>query len=140
MARTWPRRVQARAVASGGESRVVAAGPSLSGVAPLGLVASMAAAEAVLVAIPVVLVEATSEVTLMAPPPPAAAEEERETGIPASPGGGPHGSPSWSKLKVPGGDAAGLEPKHLSVAREIEVVEIPSDGEAGDEVELPVPS
>ena len=32
----------------------------------------------------------------------------------------------------------GGEPKRLPVAREIKVVEIPSDGEAGDEVEPPV--
>ena len=42
-------------VASGGESKVVAAGPSLPGAAPLGLVTNMAvAAVMVLVVIPVV--------------------------------------------------------------------------------------
>ena len=91
------------AVVSGGESRVVAAGPSLPGAAPLGSVASTAAAMAtVLVGIPVVMAEATLEVSLAALPPPAAAEEERETRLPASPGVGLHGSPSRSKLEVPG--------------------------------------
>ena len=67
-------------------------------------------------------------------------EEERETGLPASPGEGQHDSPSRSELEVLGGDAVGPEPKCLPVAHEIDVVEIPSDGEAGDEVELPMPS
>ena len=40
---------------------------------------------------------------------------------------------------VLGGDAAGTEPKCLSVACETEVVEIPSDDEANDVVELPTP-
>jgi len=43
-------------------------------------------------------------------------------------------------LEVPGGDAAETELEHLLVARETEVVEIPSDDEAGDKVELPAPS
>ena len=82
------------------------AGPSLLGAAPLGSVVSMAAVAAmVLVAIPVVMAEAASKVTLVAPCPPAVAEEERETRLPASPGGGPHGSPSRLELEVPRGDA-----------------------------------
>ena len=130
-----------RAVVSGGESRVVAMSHSLPGAVPPGSVASTVAAVAtVLAAIPVVTAEAASEVTLVAPPPPAAAEEERETGLPASPGGGPHGSPSRSKLEVPGGDAAEPEPERLPMPHEIEVVEIPSDGEVGDEVEPLAPS
>ena len=130
-----------RAVVSGGESRVAAAGSSLPGAAPLGSVASTAAAMAmVLAAIPGVMAKAASKVTLAAPPLPAAAQEERETGLPTSSGGGPHGSPSRSELEVPGGDAARPELKRLPVAHEIEVVEIPSNGEAGDEVEPSVPS
>ena len=129
-----------RAVVSDGESRVVAAGPSLPGAAPLGSVAStVVAAAMVLVAIPMVTAEATSDVTLVAPPPLAVAKEERETGLPTSSGGGPHGSPSRSELEVPGGDAARPELKRLPVAHEIEVVEIHSDSEAGDEVEPPAP-
>ncbi|XP_066392608.1 uncharacterized protein [Miscanthus floridulus] len=128
------------AVSSGGESRVAAVGPSLLGAAPLGLVAStMIATAMVLVVIPVVMAEAMSEVSLAAPPLPGEVEEERENGLPASPGGGPHGSPSWLELEVPRRDVAGPEPECLPVAHEIEVVEIPSDGEVGDEVELPVP-
>jgi len=67
-------------------------------------------------------------------------EEGRETGLPALLGGGPHGSPSRSELEVLGGDAARPEPERLSVACEIEVVEIPFDSEVGDEVEPPAPS
>ena len=79
--------------------------------------------------------EAMLEMALMSPPPLATAEEERETRLLASPGGGPHGSPTQSKLKVLGGDVVRPEPERLPVASEIEVVEIPSNGEAGDEVE-----
>ena len=112
----------------------------LQGVAPLGSVTSMAAAAAtVLAVIPVVMAEAASKVTLAAPPLSAAAEEERETGLPALPGDGPHGSPSWSEPKVLRG-VVGPEPECLSVARETKVVEIPSLDEADDVVELPAPS
>ena len=41
---------------------------------------------------------------------------------------------------MPEGDTAGPEPERLPVAYEIEVVEIPSDSEAGDEVEPSAPS
>ena len=118
-----------RAAMSGGESRPVAARPSPSRAVPSQLVASMVAAA-----------EAASVVTLVAPAPPATVKEERETGLPASPGAWPHGSHSRSELEVPGEDTAGPEPEHLPVAREIEVVEIPSNGEAGDKVEPPAPS
>ena len=75
------------AVVSGGESRVVAMGPSLSGATPLGSVASMAvAATTVLVAILVVMVEAVLEVTLVASPLLAMAEGDRETRLHALPG------------------------------------------------------
>ena len=126
-----------RAVVSGGESMVVAADPSLLGVVPPRPLTSMAAM--VLAAIPVVMVEAALEVSLVAPSPPATTEEERETRLPASPGRGPHGSPSRSEPEVPLGDAIGPELERLPVAHEIEVGEIPSDGKAGDEVELPAP-
>ena len=125
-----------QAVASGGESRLVVACSSPLGVVPSQPIASTTAAAEVMVATPTAA-EAASEVTLVAPPPPAMAEEERETGLPALPGGGPHGSPSRSELEVPGGRAARLEPKCLPVAHETEVMEIPSDDKAGDEVELP---
>ena len=39
---------------------------------------------------------------------------------------------------MPGGDVARLEPECLSMTCEIEVVEIPFDGEADDKVEQPV--
>jgi len=110
---------------------VATASPSLLGVVLAGSVASTAEAAAmVLAAIPVVTAKAALEVSLVAPPPPAAAEEERETGLPAL--------PSWSALVVSRGDVARTEPECLSVARETEVVEITSDDEADDEVELPV--
>ena len=90
--------------------------------------------------ISVVTAEAMSEVSLAAPPPPAVMEEERETKLPASPGRGLHGSPSRSAPKVPRGDVARSELEHLSVAREDEVVEISSDDEADEVVELPASS
>ena len=123
-------------VASGGESRVVAVSPSLPRVVLPGSVASMAA----VAAIPVVTTEATSEVSLVAPPPPAAVEEEKETETPTTLSGGLHGSPSWSELKTLEGDTAGIELERPSVAHETNVVEIPSDDEADDVVELPTPS
>ena len=83
---------------------------------------------------------AAAEVTLAAPPPPAAVEEEREIELPASLGGGLHGSPSWSEPKAPGGDVAGMESEGPTVARATEVVDIPSDDEADDMVELSVSS
>jgi len=89
----------------------------------------------VLAAILVTLAEVGSEVTLVAPPPLAMVKEEGETELPALPSGGPHGSPSRLELEVPGGDASRLEVDRLAAAYENEVVEIPSDGKAGDEVE-----
>jgi hypothetical protein len=58
---------------------------------------------AVLVVILVVTTEVGLEVTLATPPLNVMVEERRETGLPASPGGGKNGSPSWSKLEVSGG-------------------------------------
>ena len=91
------------AAASGRESRVVAANPSLPGVVPPGSVAStVAAAVVALAAILVLTAEVASEDTLAAPPPPTAVEEERETELPASPGGGLNSSPSRSEPKALG--------------------------------------
>ena len=118
---------------------MVAARPSPPGAVPSQSVASMAAVAEEMVAI-LAVAEAASEETLAAPPPPATVEEERETGLPASSGGGPHGPPGRSELEVPRGDVAGLEPELLPMAHEIKVVEIPSDGKAGDKVEPPAPA
>ncbi|XP_066316626.1 uncharacterized protein [Miscanthus floridulus] len=124
---------------TGGGNRVAAASPFLPGVVLPGSIAStVAAAASALAAISVLTAEVASEVTLTTPPPPAAAEEERETELPASPGGGLHGSPSWSELKASVGDAAGTESERPAVAYATEVVEIPSDDEADDMVELAV--
>ena len=113
MQEVWRSTLQ-RVAVSGGESRVVVAVPSLLEAAPLGSVASSAAAAAsVLAVIPVVTAEAMSMVTLAAPPPPAVAEEERETELPASPGRGLHGSPSWSEPKALGESAVGTESERL---------------------------
>ena len=74
-----------------------------------------------------------SEVTLAALPPPATAEEERETKLPASSGGGLHGSPSWSEPKAPGESVARTEsgrPAAEATVHVNEVVDIPSDDEA----------
>jgi len=70
------------------------------------------AAMAVMAAISMVIAEVGSEVTLVIPPPIAAVEERRETGLPASPGRGTHGSPSWSELEGSGGDVAKPEVEH----------------------------
>ena len=88
-----------RVMMSSGESRLEAVRPSLLGVVPSRPVASMAAVAMVMVVIPMAMAEVGSEVTLVIPPPIASAEERRETGLPASPGGGTHGSPSWSELE-----------------------------------------
>ena len=101
---------------------------------------TVAVAVSALAAIPVLTVEVTSEVTLADPPPPAAAKEEGETKLLALPGEGWHGSPSWSELKAPEGDVVGTESELLAAARATEVVDIPSDDEADDMVELPVSS
>lgn len=100
----------------------------------------MTAAAAALAAIPVSSTEVASEVTLAALPPPAAAEEEREVELPASPGGGLHGSPSWSEPKVPGESAAGTESERPVAVHATEVVDIPSDDEADDMAGPPVSS
>ena len=99
------------------------------------MVVGMVAAAVALVAIPVLMAKVTSKVTLMVPPPPATVEEEREIELPASPGGGLHGSPSWSEPKAPGESAAGTESKHPVVVHATEVVDIPSDDEADDMAE-----
>ena len=91
---TWRPTLQ-RTVVSNEGNRVKTAKPSLLGVVPPGSVVGTAtAAASILVAIPVLTAEVMSEVTLVAPPPLATAEEVRETELPASPGGGLHGSPS----------------------------------------------
>ena len=69
----------------------------------------MSTAAAVMVAIPVVTAEARSEVTLAVPPPPVIEAERRETRLPVSPGGGAHGSSTWSELEGSGG--ATVRPK-----------------------------
>ena len=67
-------------------------------------------------------------------------EEERETELPTSLGGGLHGSPSWSELEAPGENAAGTESECPAAVHATEVVDIPSDDEVNDMVELPVSS
>ena len=74
----------------------------------------------------------------MAPPPLATAEEERETEFPASLGGGLHGLSSWLEPKAPREDVARTESERPTMAHATEVVDIPSDDEADDMVELPV--
>ena len=83
-------------------------------------------------------VEVGSKVTLVIPPPTVTVEERRETRLPALPGGGTHGSPSWSELEGSRGDAARLEAKHPPVGHEVEIVEIPCSSEARTRVESPV--
>ena len=108
--------------------------PSLSG----AVAATATTATSVLATIPVPTAEAMSEVTLAALPPPVTTEEERERELPASPGGGPHGSPARSELKAPGESVAGMESERSAAVHAREVVDIPSDDEADDAVEPPV--
>ena len=89
----------------------------------------------VIAAIPVVTIEVGSEVTLAIPPPTSVAKERRETGLPASPSGGTHGSPSWSELEASGGDMARPEVDHPAAGHDVEEVEITSYSEAGTRVE-----
>ena len=119
---------------SGGESILAAVQPSFPGVAPSWPVVSTAATTAVIL---VVTAEVGSEVTLMIPPPTTTTEERRETGLPASPGGGTHGSPSWSELEGSGVVMARPEAEHLPTGRGVEIVEIPYSDEAGTRVEPP---
>ena len=135
MQEAWRPTLQ-RVTVSGGGNRVAAASPSLLGV----VAATVIAAAAALVVILVPTAEVASEVTLAALPPSIVVEEERETELPASPDGGLHGSPSWSKPKAPRGHVAGMESKCPAVAHTTEVVDIPFDDEAGDMVELLVSS
>ena len=116
---------------SGEESRLAVVRPSLLGVVPSRPVTSTAA-------IPVAMMEVGSEVTLVIPPPTATVEERRETRLPASPGGGTHGSPSWSELEGSRGDMAKPEAEHPPVGRGVEIVEIPCSSEARTRVESPV--
>ena len=88
-------------------------------------------------AIPVAMAKAGSEVSLVIPPAPAMVEEGRETRLPASPGGGMHGSPSWSELSGSGGDVARSEVEQPPAGREVEEVEIPYLGKVGTKVEPP---
>ena len=115
---------------------MVTASPSLLGV----VAATVIAATTALAVIPVSTAEVASEVTLAAPPPSATAEEERETKLPALLGGGLHGSPSWSELKAPGENTARTESERPVAVHATEVVDIPSNDEADDMVELPMSS
>jgi len=117
-------------------NRTAAASPSL-----LRVVAATVAAVAVaLAAISVPSLEVASEVTLVALPPPAMAEEERETELPASLGGGLHGSPLWSEPKTLGESAAGTESERPAAVHATEVVDILSNDEVDDMAEPPVSS
>ena len=84
-----------------------------------------AAAVVVMVAIPMVMLEVGSEVTLVIPPPIVVEEERRETRLPTSPGGGAHGLPSWLELEGPRGYVARPKVGHLLASHGVQVVEIP---------------
>ena len=73
--------------------------------------------------------------TLAIPPASAAVEERGETGLPASPSRGTHGSPSWSELEASEGDVAWPEIEHPPAGHGAKEVEIPCPGEAGTRVE-----
>ena len=86
-----------------------------------------------------VMVEAGSEVTLAIPPAPATVEERRETRLPASPGGGTHGSPSWSELEVSGGDMARPKAEHPPAGHGVEIGEIPYSSMVGAREPVAIP-
>ena len=109
-------------------------------VPPGSAVDEAAVVAAALAAIPVPMVTMVSEVTLVASPPLVVVEEVRDTELPALLGGGLHGSPSWSEPKAPAENAVGTESERPAVVHATEVVDIPSDDEADDMVELPVSS
>ena len=119
---------------------MVVASPSLPGVVLPGSVASTAAVAATVLATIPVVAEASLVVSLTTPSAAATVEEEKETETPATPGRGLHGSPSRSEPKAPEGDMARIDSESPSLAHEIEVVEILSDDEADDVVELSAPS
>ena len=123
-----------RVATSGGGSRMVAVSHSLSG----AVAAIVMAVASTLVVILVLTAGAMSEVTLMAPPPPVIVEEERGTELPASPSGGPHGSPVCSEPKALGESTVGMVSEHPAAVHATEVVDIPSDDEADDMAEPPV--
>ena len=82
---------------SEGGSRLVAAQPSLMGVASSRSVVSTEVA--VMAVTHVVSAEVGSGVNLAVPPPPIAEEERREAGLPVLPDGGAHSSHAWSELE-----------------------------------------
>ena len=90
-----------------------------------------------IVVIPMVTGKVGSEVTLMIPLPTAVKEERREIGLPASPGGGAHGSPAWSELEGSGGTVARLEVVHPPASHGVLAVDIPFSGEEDTRVEPP---
>ena len=73
-----------------------------------------------------VTTEVGSEVTLAVPPPIVMEEEWRETRLPASPGGGAHGSPAWSELEGSGGTTDRPEVVHPPTSYGDLAVDIPS--------------
>ena len=87
--------------------------------------------------IPVVMAEVGLEVTLEIPPLTIAEEERRETGLPISPNGGAHGSPTWSELEGSEGVTARPEVEQPPVSHGVLVVDIPFDGEEDTGVEPP---
>ena len=73
--------------------------------------------------------------TLVVPPPIVVEEERRETGLPASPGRGAHGSPTSSELEGSGGTTTRLEVVHLPMSHGVLVVDVPFSGEEDTRVE-----
>ena len=87
--------------------------------------------------IPVVTAKAGSEVTLAVPPPMVAEEERREGGLPISPGGGAHGSPTWLELERSRGAMARLEVEQPPMSHGVLAVDIPFSDEEDTGVEPP---
>lgn len=95
------------------------------------------AAVAVMAAMPIVMVGVGSEVTLAVPPPTAMEEEQREIGLPASLGGGAHGSPSWSELEESRGSTVRLEEEQPLASLGALVMDVPCSSEEDTRVEPP---
>jgi len=90
-----------------------------------------------MVAIPMVMAEVGSKVTVAVPPPSVVEEERREARLPILPDGGAHGSPTWSELEGSEETAARLEVEQPPVSHGVLAMDILFFGEEDTGVEPP---
>ena len=95
----------------------------------------MSTVAVVMAAIPMVMTEVRSGVTLVVPPPMVAKEERRETGLPVLPSEGAHGSSACSELEGFRGTTARPEVEQPSVSHGVLVVDVPFSGKEDTGVE-----